>query len=300
MSKTYDSLLKAQRRHATATGEVVPSEVVTQPDVTAEADESQHTILPLKAWLETGSKQEPAEQRVRDEGTLRRISISNLVADPNSLMAEQFRKLRSVITTHRMANGLRSVLVTSCAPGEGKTTVALNLANCIAQSLDDSVILVDADLRQLNLTNLLGLRQAAGLLDVLEERIRIEGTLVATETDGLTVIPGGMNPTNPAELVGSPRMRNLIQRLKEKDKDSYILIDSTPIAATSEAYLLSEMVDGVIVVILADRTRRDLVKRELNSLNQKKILGVVLNCAEFETSGYYGKHYQQYYSKKEG
>ena len=81
-------------------------------------------------------------------------------------------------------------------------------------------------------------------------------------------------------------------------KDSYIIIDSTPIAPSSEANPLSQMTDGVIVVIMADKTRRDVVKRELRAISSEKILGVVLNCAEFESSDYYHEYYRHYGKKR--
>jgi Mrp family chromosome partitioning ATPase len=126
----------------------------------------------------------------------------------------------------------------------------------------------------------------------LAGRADIQETLINTEFKGLKILPAGLNPPNPAELIASMGMRNLAQQLREGYTNSYIVIDSAPIVSTSEAGVLSQMVDGVIVVILADKTRRDLVKRELNIINPEKILGVVLNCAEFETSHYYHKHYQ--------
>jgi len=116
--------------------------------------------------------------------------------------------------------------------------------------------------------------------------------LISTEFKGLRILPAGFNPPNPAELIASMGMRNLVQQLRERYTNSYILIDSTPIVSTSEASILSQMVDGVIVVILADKTRRDVVRRELNTINPEKILGVLLNCAEYETSHYYQKRYQ--------
>ncbi|NIN01655.1 MAG: polysaccharide biosynthesis tyrosine autokinase [candidate division Zixibacteria bacterium] len=226
------------------------------------------------------------------------VAIGSFVAKQDTVMAEQFRKLRGLITTQTRAKGLRTLLVTSCMPEEGKTTVTLNLASTIARGPDDSVILVDADLRRLNLTKELGLQNAPGLLDILQQRVSIEQAMVDTEIGGLTLIPGGVNPGNPAELVESERMRDFLRQLTEQYRDSYVIIDSTPIVSTSEVHVLSGMVDGVIVVIMAEKTRRDVVKRELKTLNAGSILGVVLNCAEFETSDYYRK-YQKYYSVKE-
>jgi capsular exopolysaccharide synthesis family protein len=297
MSKTYEALLKAQREEALHRGASLPSEPASEPHTPEPIEDTRQQTGPLRVIEIEPQKpaRRPADQRERIIG---RVSVGNLLANSNSLLAEQFRKLRSVITTHSLANGLRSILITSCMPGEGKTTVSLNLSGTIAQGLDDSAILVDADLRRLSLTSLLGLRNAAGLLDILEERASIEETLVPTEIERLSLIPGGVNPTNPAELIASIRMKNLVQQLKKQYRDTYIIIDSTPIISTSETQFLSQMVDGVIVVILADKTRRDLVKRELQLIDQKKILGVILNCAEFETSDYYRKYYRDYYGKK--
>ena len=151
---------------------------------------------------------------------------------------------------------------------------------------------------QRNLSYLLGLGNASGLSDVLQERATIEETLVDTQIEGLTILPAGTNPSNPAELIRSTRMKGLIQQLEASHKGSHIIIDSTPIIATSEANALSQMTGGVIVVIMADKTRRDVVNRELKTLTSEKILGVVLNCAEFETSDYYHGYYKGYYGKK--
>jgi len=183
-------------------------------------------------------------------------------------------------------------------PQEGKTSVALNLSAAIARGLDDSAILIDADLRRRNLTCLLGLGNISGLSHVLEERVTIQETLVDTKIEGLTILPAGTNPSNPAELITLTRMKALIRQLEASHKGSYIIIDSPPIISTSEPSALSQITDGVIVVIMADKTRRDVVKRELKTIKSEKILGVVLNCAESETSGYYRRYYKGYYGRK--
>ncbi len=183
-------------------------------------------------------------------------------------------------------------------PAEGKTKVAINLSFTIAKGLDDSVILVDADLRRKSLSSLLDLRNASGLSDILVGRAGIQETLIPTEIKGLAVLPAGLNPPNPAELVASMRMRSLVQHLGAGYRNSYIIIDSTPIVSTAEANILSEVVDGVLIVILADKTRRDVVRRELKTINAEKILGVILNCAELETSDYDHEYYKSYAPRK--
>jgi capsular exopolysaccharide synthesis family protein len=301
MSKIYDALLKAQKEQAAQKKATIPSEPgpeaefqpQPQPQPQAlELDREAHQTTPfLDAVPEIAPKKATRKPPIPRKRIIR-VNVGKFVTKPDSIMAEQFRKLRSMVTTHNLTSSLRSVLVTSCMPGEGKTKVAINLAAVIAKGLDDSVILVDADLRKKSLSSLVGLRNTLGLSDVLAGRAGIQEILINTEFKGLKILPAGFNPTNPAELIASVGMRNLAQQLRDGYTNSYIVIDSTPIVSTSEASILSQMVDGVIVVILADKTRRDVVKRELNIINPEKILGVVLNCAEFGTSHYYHKHYQ--------
>jgi capsular exopolysaccharide synthesis family protein len=290
MSKIYDALMKAQREQATQRKATIPSEPLPEPKVVeAEKQTDQPTPL-LGARPEIGFQKPTVEPLVPRKG-ITRVPVGRFIAGPNSVMAEQFRKLRSVITTHNLTSSLRSVLLTSCMPGEGKTKVSINLAAAIAKGPDDSVILIDADLRKKSMSGMLGLRDTLGLSDILAGRAGIHEIFVGTDIKSLTILPAGSNRPNPSELIGSTRMRSLIQHLRESYSNSYILIDSTPIVSTSEASTLSRIVDGVIVIIMADKTRRDLVKRELNTLDSDKILGVVLNCAEFETPDYYHKYY---------
>ena len=297
MSRFYDALTKAQWKQSAHKKRIIPFEPGPDPKAAGPEKEVDRETTFLDDTSEITSEKAAERARVAYE-RIARVTVKELVAKPDTLMAEQFRKLRSIVNTHNMANSLRSVLVTSCMPGEGKTKVAINLSAIIARGLDDSVILVDADLRKKSLSFLLGLQNTLGLSDVLAERAGIQEAIINTEINGLTVLPAGFNPPNPAELIASIRMKSLVERLKEGHNGSYILIDSTPIVSTSEANVLSQMVDGVIVVIMADKTRRDAVKRELHTINSEKILGVVLNCAEFETSDYYNKYQIHYYHKE--
>jgi len=289
MSRFYDALMKTQWKQSVHKKRKIPFEPVPeQPQAAGPEKEVDRETAFLDDTSEITSEKAIGKARVAHE-RITRVTVEEFVAKPDSLMAEQFRKLRSIIATHNFTSSLRSVLVTSCMPGEGKTKVTINLSATIARGLDDSVILVDADLRRKSLSFLLGLQNTLGLSDVLAGRAGIQEAIINTEINGLTILPAGFNPPNPAELIASIRMKNLVERLKEGNNGSYILIDSTPIVSTSEANVLSQMVDGVIVVIMADKTRRDVAKRELHTINAGKILGVVLNCAEFETSDYYYK-----------
>ncbi|MEW6442917.1 MAG: CpsD/CapB family tyrosine-protein kinase [bacterium] len=208
-------------------------------------------------------------------------------------MTEQFRKLRRILAARREEQPLRSVLVTSCLPGEGKTTVSINLSAVLASREGSTVILIDADMRRRNLSALLGLKGSSGLAAVLAEETDVERYLVGTDIDGLYVLPAGNPSVNPAELVAADRMKDLLRFLTERYDNAYVIVDSTPLGSTSEPNVLCSMVDAILLVILAESTQRDLVKREIQELDRKKIIGVVLNRAEFETSSY--SSYYRYY-----
>jgi capsular exopolysaccharide synthesis family protein len=297
MSKIYEAILKVEREQAVDSEISVPSE----PEPEEEASFRNEATEAERLLTDAPSIIPPKGPMPKTKGPVERfashISVGRFLARPNSISEEQFRKLKSAITTHHLARSLRSVLVSSCMPGEGRTTVALNLSAIIAKGPDDCAILIDADLRRQGLTSLLGLRNAPGLSDILEERASVDEVIVETEIDGLDILPGGFNPGNPSELLGSRRMRNAVEQLKQRRGSPYIIIDSTPMISTAEVNALSQMVDGIVVVIMADKTRRDLVKRELQAIKVDKPLGVVLNRAQFETSDYsdsYHKHDDSY------
>ena len=226
------------------------------------------------------------------------ISVEAHIAEQDSLMSDQFRKLRSVLNIHYMANDLRSILVTSYAPDEGKTTVSLNLSAALAKSPDTSVILIDADVRKKSTSARLGLEDNPGLSEILDDKADFEEVMVQTEIEGLNILPAGNDSANSVELTSSIRMKDLLQQLRQRYQNSYIIIDSAPLIVASETTAISHIVDGVIIVIMADSTRRDVVKREIESTNKRKIVGVVLNAADFETSYHYQDYYRKYYKKE--
>jgi capsular exopolysaccharide synthesis family protein len=229
---------------------------------------------------------------------IKKIPLDNMVADEKSLCAEQFRKIRSVLNVHYLANSLRSLLVTSLAPQEGKTTVSLELAATLAKGLNAPVILIDADLRRKGLSYLLGLVETPGLTEVLEGKENFKKAIIDTDIEGLKILPAGSHSPNCAELVASKGMRDFIEKLRMDFKDFFLIIDSAPFLPASDAQALSYIVDGIVLVILADQTRRDVLKREINAINKKKIIGVVLNNAEFEMSHHYHGYYRDYYGRE--
>ena len=208
--------------------------------------------------------------------------------------SESFRTLRTALALAETQP--RQIVVTSAEPGDGKTTILANLGVCFAQA-GKKTLLIDADLRRPGLTNLLGLRACRGLSTVISSEEDVgelaSQTTLSSGIAGLDVMPSGLRPANPAELLASGRFLEMLS-WAETVYDQ-ILIDSPPILATSDAALLGRQVDGVVLVVQADKNRRRGLLRVAERLGLLKIplLGVVINRTGSERDrGYYG--YQGY------
>lgn len=245
----------------------------------------------------TGQRESP-EVKKHFPGNLSIDQHLVTLLNPKSSATEQFRKLRTSIMEHSDSNPPRCILITSSVSGEGKTVTAVNLAISLAQGVHEHVLLMDADLRKPVLHKCLGLNPVSGLSDYLTSDIELSDILVKTPVPKLTLLPAGPASDKPSELFSSVKMRNLIMEVRSRYEDRYIIIDSTPIMATSEPDILSRQVDGVILVVKAGKTPREVIQRSLLNLDRNKILGVVFNDVDFPTSGYrYGYHpYYSYYS----
>ena len=223
---------------------------------------------------------------------------------PSSMVTEQFRRLRTLIIKPGVVNTPKIIMVASAVSGEGKSLVAVNLASIIAAELHSHALLVDCDLRNPSLTRWFGLQEKKGLSDYLTGEAEVQDLLIKTSIDKLSILSGGSIQENPVELVGSNKMKTLIQDLKSRYEDRYIIIDSSPILATTEPSVLNEIVDGIILVIKSGDTPRETIQQAVRLLNKNKILGVVLNNMQFKTKAlfqrYFGTNHQYYdyrYSK---
>ena len=246
------------------------------------------------------------EKYLESEDKIQKSVPDDLVLDdklvsffaPSSMVTEQFRKLRTHIIKSGVGNAPKIILVTSAMSGEGKSLVAVNLASIIAVELHSHALLVDCDLRNPSLTRWFGLQEKKGLSDYLMGKSEMQDILIKTSIDKLNILSGGSIQENPVELIGSNKMKSLIQDLKARYDDRYIIIDSSPILATTEPSVLSEMVDGIILVIKSGDTPRETIQQAVKLLNKNKILGVVLNNMQFKTKAliqrYFGAKHQYY------
>jgi len=211
---------------------------------------------------------------------------------PTSTASENFRTLRTSLTlTHPDA---RRLVVTSPQPGDGKTTTLANLAVCYAQA-DKRILLIDADMRRPGLTNLMNMRGPHGLSEVLRSSVDVTQSapqcIQPSGVGRLDILPCGARPSDPAELLSSPRFSELLA-WAESVYD-LVLVDSPPILAAADTAVVGRLVDGVILVVQPAKNHRRLVTRVIERLNLLKIplLGMVANRVDStEDRGYYGYH----------
>ena len=212
---------------------------------------------------------------------------------PDSIPSESFRALRTRVQFSRPdKENLKTILITSPAPQEGKTTIALNLAGSFAQS-NKKTLLLDADLRRPRLHKIFGKDKRPGLVDFLVSGDNLDLFVLKTNFNNLFLMTSGTLPPNPAEMLDSKQMENLLSLLRTKF--DYIIIDSPPIVAVTDAEILARKVDGTILVCSSEITEIDMFERAIDLLkNDNSILiGTVLN--NFSSKAGYGSYYKYYY-----
>jgi len=206
------------------------------------------------------------------------------VADPRSPVSEAYRTLRTNLDFSSLDKPIKTMLVTSAGPEEGKSTVLANLAVTTAQA-GRKVILVDCDLRRPTLHNIFNLKNDVGLTTMVVDDAAMESPpLQDTGVEGLQLVSSGPLPPNPSELLGSRRMEEIIAALLERA--DVVLFDAPPVVAVTDAAVLATKVDGVLLVINAGGTKRDYArtaKARLEKVNAN-LLGAVLNNVRFDVS----------------
>ena len=220
--------------------------------------------------------------------------------DPRSFVAEAYRVLRTNLHYANPDAPIRRLVVTSAGEGEGKSTTVSNLAICFAQA-DRATLLIDADLRRPVVNTLFRQPATPGLSSYLAGDALLDAIIQKTSVPNLSIIASGPTPPNPAELVGSRRMRELLDAASERF--DMILLDSPPVLAVSDAGALVPMVDGVLLVVGSGLAARLALRRAKEAIQavQGRIVGAVLNRFDAVAQGYprrYYDRYESYYSKR--
>jgi len=253
-------------------------------------EDVQRMGIPILGWLPLSYKEKNDNEKEPE-----RIASK----DPFSKSSEAFRGIRTRI---HFAGGktekIKTLLITSSSPSEGKSTTAINLAEIFAQT-ERKTLLVDCDLRKSTLHKVFGIERVPGLIDYLADLISYEKIIRSTGIENLYVVTSGSHSQNPAEALDSQEMERFIERVKENF--DFVIFDSPPILAVTDSEILSKMIDASILIAGCNEANRDMLRKSVQILSDDKhrFLGVVLNKFKFNIGyGYYYKNYYYYYSDK--
>jgi capsular exopolysaccharide synthesis family protein len=209
--------------------------------------------------------------------------------------SEQYRILRTKIGQHPKKP--RLIVISSPAPGDGKSVSAINTAGALSLKSEGQVLLMDADFRKSAIHVQLGIPESPGLAEVLNGTCTLEDAVVQVQRfPNLFVLPAGSPPTNPVELLDSPAWQNLCASLRSPFR--YVVVDSPPVGAVADYDLIQAVCDGVIVVVRPDHTNRRLCQKALENIPKPKFLGVLMNCVpDWKPARHAGTDYYYYSSE---
>lgn len=208
--------------------------------------------------------------------------------EPRSIAAESYRTLRTNIQYSSFDKEYRTIVITSSEPGEGKSTTSGNLAISLSQG-EKKVVLIDCDLRKPTMHKRFKLSNIKGLSDIIVGKADVTSVL-QKYNDNLAIITSGKIPPNPAEMIGSKSMNALLEALKKVF--DYIILDTPPVQAVTDAQILANKADATILVIRAEKTKKDSINNSLNLLKKvnANVIGTVLNGVNMKE-----RHYYYYY-----
>ncbi|MDQ3019409.1 MAG: polysaccharide biosynthesis tyrosine autokinase [Bacteroidota bacterium] len=253
-------------------------------------DEIENKGISVLSWI-------PSIEELKNKKT----KIEFFVADsPKSVSSEAFKALRTRVQYAKLDDTpIRTILLTSSVPSEGKTTIAINLAGSLAQT-EKKVLLVDCDLRKPRIHSIFDFDRYPGLSDYLFSNASLEEIIRKTKLENLEVVPSGTIPPNPSELLGSKQMKDFLEKMKLKY--DFIIIDSPPYISVTDAEILFRITDGTILVLRANKTPAEAFYRtceKLLHLDSRNFLGVVFNNFTFKNAFGYYYNYYYYYSRSE-
>ncbi|QPK63293.1 polysaccharide biosynthesis tyrosine autokinase [Methylomonas sp. LL1] len=222
--------------------------------------------------------------------------------DAKSQLAEEFRVIKRPLVNNIQGvdvNGISRpnlILICSSLPGEGKTFISINLALSIANEMDKSVLLIDADVEKPSISKQLGIKQSPGLIEYLEnDKVTFSDILLKTDLPNLSVIPAGKRHKYSTELLSSQRMYLFAEEVSRRYKDRIVIFDSPPLLVATQAQILAELVGQVVLVIAAEETPQNVVNESIAKLSNCDVVMTLLNKTRKEMDLYghsysYGKY----------
>lgn len=270
MGKVYDALRRAEQQRTRGAGE---PPAAAAPSALERPSPARAPREPFwKRWFRGA----PSYVESADAANKRRISL----LQPDSFVAEQFRTLRTRLDSIGAQRPLHTIAVTSAVKGEGKSTTAINLAIVMSLQIERRPLLVDCDLRKPKIHRSFGLNPEAGLAEVLTGEAPIEKAICKVEGLSLEVLPVRGLPANASELLASGRMRSLLEELTRTYDP--VILDVPATLGLPDAKTVSELVDGVLVVVRAESTPQEEIEQALDVLDRRRVLGLVLNDAHLD------------------
>ncbi|UGB29494.1 CpsD/CapB family tyrosine-protein kinase [Metabacillus sp. B2-18] len=221
----------------------------------------------------------------RGKSTIQLIAHSN----PNTAITEQYRHIRTSIMYSSVDKELKSIMITSSEPGEGKSMTAANLAVVLAQQ-GKKVVLVDADLRKPSIHFTFNSSNIDGLTSVLTKKISLNGAISSTYVPDLDILTCGPIPPNPSELLDSKAMESVIKELKATF--DYVVIDTPPVITVTDPQIIANKCDGIVMVVKRGKTKKDKAQKakELLEKAESRLIGVVENGVKYTETNYYGRY----------
>lgn len=215
------------------------------------------------------------------------------VLDPVTLVGEQFRRLRASISLMQKQRGIKTILVTSACPGEGKTFAACGLAGVLAQEPERRVLLIDANIRKPRAGKQIGMKSGSeavrGFSEILRGETVMMDSLASSRNGDLFFLASGTVPPNPSELLTSPVLEATLKTAREVF--DWVVIDSPPVLALSDAAVIAPLCDAILLVVHAGVTPSKLVRQAAERLGREKICGVVMNRVRHLKLSYYHHYY---------
>ena len=200
---------------------------------------------------------------------------------------ESYKILRAQVLHRTREKGWRTIMVTSPYPGEGKTLTTINLGVTFAKEFNQTVLMVDGDLRRQKMHQYLGLQSDSGLVDHLIDNRPLSELIVWPGIEKLTLISGGKCIRDSSEYLGSPKMKSVVQEMKKRYEDRFILFDVPPILTGADTIAFAPYVDCILMVIQADRTTRQDIRNSLALIPEEKFMGFILNRYNNRNQTYY-------------
>ena len=254
------------------------------------------------------SEAAPAPTSRRVEIDLDALAAAGIVSPnaPRSQIADQFRVIKRPLIANAMGKGAsviasgNLIMVTSALAGEGKSFTAINLALSIATELDNTVMLVDADVARPSVLRVLGLPPGPGLLDlVLDESLDMSSVLLKTNIDKLSILPSGTPHERATELLASDAMIKLLEGVARRYPDRIIIFDSPPLLLTTESRVLATHMGQIVMVVRAESTLQSDVQHALSTIESCPVKLLVLNQARAAAKGGYGYGYGYGYGQQQ-